>query len=592
MKGKNIYSILACCAIAWAFSACTDTWDEHYKVDESMLGQTGDSYLWELIEKDSDLEEFAALLKATGYDTLLTKNRSYTILAPADGSGFIDVESLGQATQEQLDAYKKEIVENHIANYIHAASGIRDKADTRNYKMVEMLNTKKYDFEGGAANEYTFKGLTLKASNITAKNGMLHKVDGYVGFAANIWEQLAKEKSISMLWAFLKKDFKREFNPNASIKGPLDDGKETWLDSAFTESCRWFGEIGWLDREDSSYTMYAMTDNAWQEMYNTTSAYFDFSQWGDTTRTQPTKGSLTAEQARDSIVYNLMCRNLVFSNTINKKFYAGKCDSLISNAYPRKTFVNEEAHALSDGTIVGYPMTLSNGTLYVVDQVNYNPFTCWFDTVRVQGESLSDANENRLGFDQCAKSVSYIHRDSLLYDNVSGHAVAVYKAKNLTNGGEYNAKPEFRFYANDLLSAYYRVKIVLLPPQLLNSTDTTFVKPNKFSARLSDNDLINEVCVDMTDGDSIFVSDPTKIDTIVLCDCFKMPYSDYQKKDLIGEEPAVYLEIKTELSFALYDFGGGGTDNVGVKKDPLVWKYDNDYRIDQVIFEPIIPEGE
>ena len=165
MKRKSIYRILACCTIVCAFTACTDVWDEHYKMDDSMLGQTGDSYLWELIKDDPDLEEFSALLKATGYDTLLMTNRSYTIWAPVDGSGFIDVATLGQATKEQLDAYRKEIVENHIANYVHAASGIRDKEDRKNYAMVEMLNTKKYDFESVALNEYTFDGIAIDASN-------------------------------------------------------------------------------------------------------------------------------------------------------------------------------------------------------------------------------------------------------------------------------------------------------------------------------------------------------------------------------------------------------------------------------------------
>lgn len=591
MKRKNIYSVLVGCIVVCALSACTDDWNEHYQADRPLEGQTENSNdnLWEIISSDQDLEEFSALLKATGYDTLLTKNRSYTVWAPVDGSGFIDVDVLKNAKAEELDAYKKEIVENHIAHFIHAASGIRDKEDRKNYETIEMLNTKKYDFEGVTAGEYTFEGLALKSANIAAKNGMLHKLNGYVGFAANLWEQLGREKSISMLWNFLKKDFKREFNPNASVQGPMDGDQVTWLDSAFTESCRWFSEIGWLDREDSSYTMYAMTDAAWEKMYQRTSAYFDFSNW-DGKNTQASKGNLTPEQARDSIVYNLMCRNLVFSNTINKKFYEGKTDSLISNAYSRQIFVGEEARALSDGTIAGYPMTLSNGTLYVVDEVNYNPFTCWFDTLRVQGESLSDASETRKGFEKSFKSVNYIHRDSLLYDCVSGNAVGIYKAE----GSGYNVNPVFRFYVNDLLSAYYRVKIVLLPPHILNPLDTTFVKPNKFRARLFDSKVLNIMAVDKTDGDSVFISNPTKIDTIVLYDCFKMPYSDYQKKALINVDPTIHLEITSDISFGRVR----GFDNVGTKKKPvtetdsLAWNFDNDYRIDQVIFEPIIPEGE
>ena len=585
MKRKNIYSILVCCAIACAFSACTDVWNEHYQVNESILGETGDSYLWELINDDPDLEEFAALLKATGYDTLLMTNRSYTIWAPVDGAGFIDVEALGKATKEQLDAYKKEIVENHIANYIHPASGIRDKEDRKNYAMIEMLNTKKYDFESVAFNEYAFDGKALSETNV-AKNGLLHKLEGgYVEFAANIWEQLGREAKLSKLWAFLKKDYKREFYPAGSVQGPIEDGKVTWLDSAFVESCRWFGEIGWLDREDSSYTMYALSDNAWDAMYESTKRYFRFPSG---MVTLPSKGSLDAAQTTDSIVYNLMVRNLVFSNTVNKKFFNGQKDSLVANAYPRQIFVGEEARALKEGWVDTF--ALSNGTLYVVDQVNYNPFTCWFDTLRVQGEGLSDADESRKGFESVTKSVTSIHRDSLLYDFVSGHSIGVYKAE----GTGYKIDPKFKFYVNDLLSAPYQVKIVLLPPQIINPADTAFIKPNKFTARLVGDSLNLQLLND--EGTPMeYVSDVTKIDTIVLFDYVEIKNCEYQKKSLTGKDASVFLEIESKIEFTGRNGSGenrGTTKKPTTPTDSIGWNYDNDFRIDEVIFEPIKFRGE
>lgn len=588
MKRKSIYRILACCTIVCAFTACTDVWDEHYKMDDSMLGQTGDSYLWELIKDDPDLEEFSALLKATGYDTLLMTNRSYTIWAPVDGSGFIDVATLGQATKEQLDAYRKEIVENHIANYVHAASGIRDKEDRKNYAMVEMLNTKKYDFESVALNEYTFDGIAIDASNsnIVAKNGMLHRLEtGYVDFAANIWEQLSRVPKLSKLWAFLKKDYKKEFNPAGSVQGPIEDGKVTWLERDSIESCRWFGEIGYLAREDSSYTMYALSDDAWDDMYKTAKRYFKYP---SSMVTLPSKGSLTAEKTTDSIVYNLMVRNLVFSNTVNKKFFNGQKDTLIANAYPQQMFAGEEAHALKEGWVDTF--ALSNGTLYVVDQVNYNPFTCWFDTVRVQGEHLSDGDANRKGFKSVVKSSVNIHRDSLLYDRVSGHSIGVYKAE----GNGYKIDPQFTFYVNDLLSAAYRIKIVLLPPQIINPADTTFIKPNKFTALLSADSLK----LQLTNDEGLpleYVSDVTKIDTIVLFDYVEFNTCEYQKKGLTGKEPSTYLEIKSKIEFTGRNGDGenrGTTKKPTTPTDSIGWNYDNDFRIDEVIFEPINFRGE
>ena len=55
-------------------------------------------------------------------------------------------------------------------------------------------------------------------------------------------------------------------------------------------------------------------------MYEMTKKYYAYP-FG--MKTLPAKGSMTAEQATDSIVKDLMVRNLVFSNTVNKKFFDG-----------------------------------------------------------------------------------------------------------------------------------------------------------------------------------------------------------------------------------------------------------------------------
>lgn len=585
MKRKYINSILVGCALC-AFSACTDVWDEHYQANKPIPGQeSADKNLWELISADQDLEEFAALLQATGYHELLMQNRCYTVWAPADGSGFIDVTLLENASKEEIESYKKRIVENHIANFNHAASGIRDKEDRKNYEMIEMLNTKKYDFEGKKAGEYTFDGLDLQQENIVAKNGVLHKLDGYVSFAANIWETLGDEGlrtdelGLSELWNFLKKDFKSEFNPAASVQGPVVDGQVTWLDSSFTESCRWFGEIGWLDREDSSYTMYALTNRAWGEMYEMTKKYYAYP-FG--MKTLPAKGSMSAEQATDSIVKDLMVRNLVFSNTVNKKFFDGVKDTLISNyRYGYQIFENEEAHALSNG-LVGEPFELSNGSLYIVDEVNYNPMSIWHDTLRVEGEFLSDADETRVGFKSVNKTMHIIHRDSLYHDSFSSHGVGVFEAF----AGQYN--PEFHFYVDNVLSAYYDIKLVLVPAKVIEPYDSTlFIKPNKFAARLYYNDGLSSKNVELRTeaGDSIFFSDPTKIDTIVLAKNFFVPVCEFDLKGLSGSMPQTRVFIESKI-----EFGSNRVpkENNGNDRDSTKWMYDNHFRIDQLIFEPVV----
>lgn len=580
MKRNYIKSILACCGLALAATACTDVWEDHYQVNPELNGSEN---LWDLISTDPDLDQFEELLKATGYDTLLTKSRSYTVWAPVDGSGFIteaEIEALNTIDEIQKELYIKEIVQNHIADYSHLAGGIRDKENQKNYKMVEMLNGKAYHFTGSTPGAYKFSDNSLKEANKLATNGVLHKLNGYATFAANIWEQLAKsakEDGIDSLYAFLYKDYKKEFNQYASVQGPIVDGKVTWLDSAWTISCRWFHEIGYMDLEDSLYTMYALTNQAWTEMYEQTKSYFAFP---TDMVTLPARGSMSAERAADSIVKELMVRNLVFSNTVNKRFFDGETDTLISTRW--QMFKGKEAYALGNNASKSY--SLSNGTLNIVDRLEsdevdengqkvrvYSPFTCWHDTIRIQGESLynQSGQEDAPQYSLVNKSVEYVHRDSLLYDSISGGAIGIYTAPG-TN------KPVFNFYVNDVLSAYYRVKIVLLPPQIIEPLDTVFIKPNKFKATLWLGDGTNRPL-------GSFVSDSSRIDTIVLADCVKIPVCEYQLSGLSGRDAKTRLEIVDDIVFG----NRGQVDNRGTTKNPKNWKYDNSYRIDQVLFEPV-----
>ena len=613
MKRMYKKAILAC-GLAVSLAACTDVWEEHYQPDTAL---TGDKNLWELISDESDLSNFAALLSATRtaakeggirYDSLLMMSRSYTVWAPTNANmpKHIDYLSLNNAPSDSLEKYRKEIVENHIANYAHVAGGIRDREDRKNYKMVEMLNGKSYHFEGGPGVGYKFAEGSLVDPNEVAKNGVLHKLDGRAIYLPNIWEKLGSLSSISSLYAFLEKDYKIEFNEAASIPGPIVGDQLTFLDSAFTESCRWFYEIGQLDREDSLYTMYALTNEAWDKMFDMTKSYFEFPA-GKVTL--PEKGSQTAAEARDSIAREMICRNLVFSNTINRKFFEGTKDSLYSNHYSRQMFVGDEARALEDGTIETY--SLSNGTLHVVDQVNYNPFTCWHDTIRIEGESLWYQTETDVVKDATASAKS-IDRDSLLYQYVSNGSIGIFTPTAATK------KPSLCFYLDNVLSSYYKVSIVLLPPHIVNPLDSTFIKPNKFDARLhfpdgtsvgelakkgwGTNPSVKEIRRSETNQlywDTVFVSDPTKIDTIVLAECIKVPCCEYQRQLFSDFKRTAKLEITTIIEYGNKANGYGyndalyKVDSVIVKDQVLTkytfveWNFDNNYRIDQVILEPV-----
>ena len=570
MKRNYINAIVAC-SFAVSFVACTDTWNEHYQANPAL---NGNETLWELISSDSELEDFATLLRATGYDELLSMNRSYTVWAPVDLSTELDISTLKDASEELLAEYRKEIVENHIADYSHVAGGIRDKENDKDYERVKVLNHKSYDFEGTVRTGYAFANNKLQAANIVASNGVLHKLDKCAPFASNIWERLAKEPSVSELYKFLYKDFVKELDLNNSVLGPIVDGKQTYLDSVYKETCRWFNEMGQINNEDSTYTMYALTNTAWEDMYSQIRACYNYPA---VSAKDDGSGVKLLQEVADSAVREKLCEYLLFSNTVNKKFYQGRKDSLISTR--RKMFVGDEARALMDGCEKS--LTLSNGTLNIINQVNYNPFTCWLDTIRVQGESLlngvSDREEGAKYVKSTAKSQE-IDREHLLYNQISNNRIGVFTPTDYSSSTE---QPNFRFYVDGVLSATpYKISIVLLPPDLVNPEDSLFVKPNKFNARLAYQQNDGSVAYKNLVKDKI--SDPTKVDTIVLADRHVFDFCEVDYKRLTGNDPKACVIIETSIKF-----GSGRNDDNNPKKDKSTWKYDNSYRIDQVILEPL-----
>ena len=550
-----------------SLAACTDVWDEHYQSDPALNGSES---LWELISNDPELDDFEALLQATGYADILKQKRNYTVWAPVNLSDVLDMESLRTANDSLLTVYRKEIVENHIADYSQVAGGIRDKEDKKNYKRVVVLNGKSYHFEGQVGHEYSFAGQQLKASNIVATNGVLHKLDNGVLFAANIWEQMAKESSISAFYDFLNKDTKTEFNVNASVLGPIVDGKQTYLDSVFSVKNRWidWGGLGRLSVEDSTYTVYALTNDAWAEFYKKIRSYYIYPE-------VISKDELGGDSLRvisDSLVREMMCENLVFSNTINKKFFQGECDTLISTRH--RLFVNKEsssreADSLHYGCLK--ELELSNGTLHIIDQVNYKPWTWGYDTIRVQGESLRDGENAAQGSSNASESFyavsTYvpIDRDHALYGQISGGGVTVFQPR-YDPAKDKAKQPKFHIYARDILSANYRISIVMVPPHLLDPEEAKSTKKNVFNATLEYINKEGTVVKKVLAAGKTYT--PEKVDTIVLAENFKIDFCEANYKSLTGKEPSTRLVIETPTTYS-------------TRTNTTV------YRIDQVMFEPV-----
>ena len=550
MKRKNIvFKALTCGLASLAFTACTDTWESHYQPKPEL---NASETLWELIEADPELTKFAEFAKATGYDEVLSQNRFYTVWAPVnDAEFFVGKENLdwAEVSDSMLEVFKYEFIENHIADYNHTATGTMSK------NLVKMLNGK-YNGFNGTTGDYIFKNAAVAQANIAAKNGLLHKTVDNAIFTANIWEQLEKESSISLLNGFLKSYNEIRFDEINSVQGPTVNGQVTYLDSVINEYNEWFGRIGQLNREDSSYTMFAPTDKAWAEAYEQAKTYFVYDE-----------ATADRDSLQDVITKDFMVRHLVFSNTLQKS----PTDSLVSyySYFRPEVFKGEDLEKLYANLVD--TKELSNGTLHIVDSYNYRTF--WHDTLRVQGESLFGEAEGAEipEYKQAIKSYATISKDSVdKYYQTSNGNIGVYEPSVPTGN------PTLVYTIKNTLSAKYRIKLVLAPATFVNWRDTV-LQPNKFNATLNYRDL-NGKKKSLDLGKNITTAPSReKLDTITLIptnaaegeDYFTFPVNEF---DLSSQETTItQLQIQGKVTAREQGF-------------------DRRLRVEQVFLEPVTEE--
>jgi hypothetical protein len=169
-KMKNIKYCILCALLLAGLSACNDTFDAHYSEE---AGVAPELTLWQLIEQDANLSEFAQMLKKTGYDSYLSGNQSFTVWAPTN-------EAL--AGMDMSDEGKlKDIVLTHIARFKYVAGQTEVITFTLNRKQI------RFAYNSGS---YTMNGSELATANQLADNGILHTMKEQIPFVKNIWEYL------------------------------------------------------------------------------------------------------------------------------------------------------------------------------------------------------------------------------------------------------------------------------------------------------------------------------------------------------------------------------------------------------------------
>ncbi|MDR0714943.1 MAG: fasciclin domain-containing protein [Bacteroidales bacterium] len=472
-------------------TACSDeAYDRHYQADPALVAENN---LWTTIEAMPELSRFAGFLKNHGYDQLLSQTQAYTVFAPNN-------DALAALDTSNMDVLS-ELIENHIARFIRPASG--SAADP-----VAMLNGKWIDFVKQGDNYYFGSApFTVPAKSVMASNGIVHLLDAYESFFPNIWEYLAKGAGLDSIKNYLYAFDEIVFVPERSVPGSIVDGQQTYLDSVFVNSNARLSRLGYINREDSSYIMLVPNNQAWTEAYNRIKDYYVYYN----------KNAQIADSLQRANTAYALVQDLFFSNTLQ----TSPQDSLISTS--SHTFYKPQY--LFDGA---EPVTTSNGTAYITDQLKLNAWESWHEPIIVEAERT-------LGRENTVSTPS-VQRVTDLSLGISGGRYL--KLEPTTSSGN----PTVTFDIPNTLSASYNIYCVFVSEKAINP-NAQGLKPCQVYFSLSYMDDAGKIVTDRFPASGKINTKPEQIDTIPVVSGFKFPTTNYGEKDANGES-VTYVTLK------------------------------------------------
>ena len=395
-----------------------DKWNDHYDEDTFDLPtQT----LKEYIQKEPSLSTFFEMLTSTGYDSVLNTSQAFTVWAPTN-----DALSGVNTSDQQL---VKNIVTNHIARGRLTTSGVIDEP-------VQMIDGKYIHFSKTGSG-FSFGDNNVVDPNIQAINGLLHVIDGYAPYLANLWEFIGMNVNLDSLSSYLYGQNQKIFDPVNSVElGSNNDGQIVY-DSVFVHSNPVLKKLGGLDVEDSVYTAVLPDNNAWNDAYSRIETFFNFPEDGG-----------GAKRQRQFTQWTIV-KNMVFPGLISQP---NSYDSLVSSTgnifyNPGYIFSNTQQEKVS------------NGMAYITSQMPFADST-WYKKIKVEAE-VSDGRTNT--------SSSIFTRTSY---GTGIHA----------SGNQYilvdptSVDPSVGFPIPNVLSAKYNIYCVFVPAKIVDPNNSVPTK--------------------------------------------------------------------------------------------------------------------
>lgn len=561
--------------ILTACPSCSDTWDDHYDVAEGFQS-TATSTLWEQVQANGKLSQFAQILAKTPYYTderhpaanytfkdMLNSTQILTVWAPEDGT--YDAEEWLAKCETDGYSVQQQFLGNHIALWRKAVSGT-------SVDSVTLLNSKRIIFDKAQG---LFCENAVLDANIPAKNGVLHTLNGAVPFQYNLYEYIKSDERLSLLKAYITSKDTTYFSAGASTEGPSDEnGNPTYVDSVYytynllfnsyyyaPANSEWLtyleGLNAQLDVEDSAYAMIVPTDQAWQAARERLAPYYNYAT-AYINKTEKSNGvdeelKLNADSLRElcldmdltsPTVFNIRRQPREGVGILSKETFDANKGALTYLLNTRSDTLRNTPEwsipELFDGV---EPVEMSNGLCYVVNNWNF-PASFYKPDVEIECSYFTVFNPTSL---EGKTNVT-----SLAFDNLAGDWVLeTGKVSNdnylVLEGASNTTQPsaEFKIVDNvingrEIMSGKYDVYVVMVPYYYRMGEDCRVEEPdmvlkNRFRATITYSDgsvhPTTGKVVEKTKQTSTMEYDGQKVDTLLLFEDFQFPVSYKNLRD-------------------------------------------------------------
>lgn len=508
MKANKYIGIMMLAVAMLTASSCTDYSD--YNSVPSAGEQAGaNSTLWENISSDQQLTKFANLAKKCNFSEVLNSPRFYTLWAPVDNA-------ISDAEYNRLIASDSATIVNqfmyqHLTEYNYPVSAALENTT------IISLNAKHHTFTQNG-----FDGFGYVAVNQPATNGVLHKISGLSEFHQNLYENIDNLEGCDNIKEYIQKYDEYYLDVNASVIGPLRDGKQTYLDSVMKKRNNVINDImdAKLDHEDSTYCFIIPNDQAWNDAYTAITPRYKYIPKMDymdlLNKTLAATATMAANhgkadkaaEADTELQDSLTCRNIVSNLVFSKSFQCNNplfgigsfaaTDTAYTTTKCNLTNMQEEI----DHTLAINEM--SNGMIRTVDSLTFAPWESYNPTIIVKKPAITVEKKEVMTTMKVAKMTTHnIPLDSLagrdsLFSKVpqmfmkwlkpATSRFFSYVAVDSIEGT--TSKPEFDFALKGVRSATYHIYVVTVPAQV--EEPKADVKPYYLRFLLSWTDAANK----------------------------------------------------------------------------------------------------